>query len=368
MFSILKETDCVILPGILCESEASVIYEPTPDKAIMTHPLEQQLDQMITGYWTSQAIYAAAKLGIADLLKDGPRSVEQLAKDSLTDPDSLYRLLRALASIEIFSESSPRSFSLTPIAQRLRRDVEGSKRALALMTGEEQFQAWGEIVYSIQTGKTAFDKVFGKPIFDYLGDNPDKGQIFDDAMTGIHGRETGALLDAYDFSGTEILADIGGGNGSNIIAIMEANPAMKGILFDLPHVVERAKERVFNVGLSGRCRLECGDFFESVPSGADTYILRHIIHDWDDEKSLAILRNCHSVIPANGKLLIIESVIPQGNQRFAGKFLDLVMLLIPGGKERTKSEYNALLEQAGFELRQIVPTNSELSVLECARR
>ncbi len=325
---------------------------------------ELQLDQMITGYWTSQAIYAVAKFGIADLLNDGPRSVDDLAEASSTNADALYRLLRALASIGIFSESSPKEFSLTPLAEPLRSDVEGSKRALALMSGDEQFQAWAEIVYSIQTGNTAFDKVFGKPIFDYLSEKPDKARIFDAAMTGIHGRETGDVLDAYDFSGVEVLADIGGGNGSNISSILKQYPAMNGVLFDLPHVVERAKERVDAVGVSDRCQLISGNFFESVPEGADAYLMRHIIHDWDDEKSLTILRNCHSAMPTDGKLLVVESVIPPGNEQFAGKFLDLVMLLIPGGKERTESEYRALLNEAGFELSRIVPTNTELSIVE----
>jgi hypothetical protein len=325
---------------------------------------QQQLDQMITGYWTSQAIYAAATFGVADLLKDGPRSVDELAEASSTNADALYRLLRALASIGIFSESRPREFALTPLAEPLRSDIDGSKRALALMSGDEQFRAWGEIVYSIQTGDTAFDKVFGKPIFDYLSETPKKARIFDAAMTGIHGRETGDVIDAYDFSGIEVLADIGGGNGSNITPILQQYPAMKGVLFDLPHVVERAKERVDAAGVSDRCQLIDGNFFESVPNGADAYLMRHIIHDWDDEKSLTILRNCHSTMPAHGKLLVVESVIPPGNERFAGKFLDLVMLLIPGGKERTESEYRTLFNEAGFELSRIVPTNTELSIVE----
>lgn len=328
----------------------------------------QQLDGMITGYWISQAIYAAAKFGIADQLKDGPRSVEQMADATSTNADALYRLLRALASKGIFAEGEPRQFSLTPLAELLQSDVPGSKRALALMSGDEQFRAWAEIAYSIQTGKIAFDKVYGKPIFAYLGDNPDKARIFDAAMVGIHGRESDVILSAYDFSGIGVVADIGGGNGSQITGILQKHMGMKGILFDLPHVIERAKNQIESAGLSDRCQLVAGNFFKAVPDGADAYMMRHIIHDWDDEKSLTILRNCHQAMSSSGKLLIVESVIPSGNDPFGGKFLDLVMLLIPGGKERNEVEYQVLLGKAGFELVQVVPTGTEVSIIEAKKR
>jgi hypothetical protein len=328
----------------------------------------QQLDQMITGYWISQAIYAAAKFGIADLLKDGSQTVEVLAAATATNPDALYRLLRALASVGIFTEGESRHFSLTPLAELLRSDVAGSKRALALMSGDEQFRAWAEIDYSIRTGRMAFDKVFGKPIFDYLGEHPDKARIFDAAMVGIHGRESSGILNAYDFSVFGIVADIGGGNGSQITEILKKHSRMKGILFDLPHVIERAKERIQAAGLRDRCQLVAGSFFDAVPEGADAYVLRHIIHDWDEEKCLAILRNCHRAMRPTSKLLVIESVIPAGNEPFHGKFLDLVMLLIPGGKERTESEYRALFERAGFELTSIFPTGTAVSVVEGKKR
>jgi ubiquinone/menaquinone biosynthesis C-methylase UbiE len=328
----------------------------------------EQLDRMITGYWISQAIYAAAKFGVADHLKDGPRSIEQLAAATSTNADALYRLLRALASIGIFAEGLPRQFSLTPMAEALQTDIPGSKRALALMSGDEQFRAWAEIDYSIQTGKKAFDKVFGKPIFDYLSDHLDKARIFDAAMVGIHGRESSAILKAYDFSKIGTLADIGGGNGSQLITLLKSHPNMNGILFDLPHVIDRAKAQIESAGLSNRCRHVSGDFFQNVPEAADAYFMRHIIHDWEDEKSLIILRNCHRAMPPHGKLLLVESVIPPGNEPFGGKFLDLVMLLIPGGKERTKEEYQTLFEEAGFTLSRIVPTNTEVSIIEAVKR
>lgn len=329
---------------------------------------QQQLDRMITGYWISQAIYAAAKFSIADHLQDGPKSVEELAVATSTNADALYRLLRALASVGIFAEGEPRHFSLTPLAEPLQSDVPGSMRALALMSGDEQFRTWAEIEYSIQTGKIAFDKAFGKPIFEYLTENPDKARIFDAAMVGVHGRESDVVLSAYDFSDVGILADIGGGNGSQISRILQKHDGVKGILFDLPHVVERAKTPIESAGLADRCELVGGSFFDSVPGGADLYVMRHIIHDWDDEKSETILRNCHQAMSAGAKLLIVESVIPPGNDPFGGKFLDLVMLLIPGGKERTAGEYQTLLEKTGFELTQIIPTDSEVSIIEAVKR
>jgi len=327
-----------------------------------------QLDRMITGYWLSQAIYAAAKFGIADLLAMGPRSVEDLAQKTSTNLDALYRLLRALASVGIFAEGPPRQFQITPLAEPLKSDVPHSKRALALMSGDEQFHAWTEIVYSIETGKKAFDKVFGQPIFDYLGQHLDKAKVFDAAMVGIHGRESNAVQNAYDFSQINTLVDIGGGNGSQLIELLKANPKMRGILFDLPHVIERAKAPLAAAGVADRCDLVAGSFFDSVPVSADAYFLRHIIHDWEDEKSLTILRNCHRAMPAHGRLLIVESVIPPGNEPFAGKFLDLVMLLIPGGKERTADEYRTIFADAGFELSNIVPTGTEVSVVEAVKR
>ncbi len=328
----------------------------------------QQLDGMISGYWISQAIYAAAKFGIADHLKDGSKSVDELAKATSTNADALYRLLRALASKGIFAEGEPRQFSLTPLAEPLQSDVPGSKRALALMSGDEQFRAWSEIEYSIQTGKIAFDKVFGKPIFDYLGEHPEKARIFDAAMVGIHGRESNAILDAYDFSGIGVIADIGGGNGSQTIDVLNKYTEMRGILVDLPHVIERAKDRIESAGLSDRCELVGGSFFDAVPQGADAYMMRHIIHDWDDDKSLTILRNCHRAMSPDSKLLVVESVIPPGNDPFGGKFLDLVMLLIPGGKERTEDEYRTLFDKAGFELTRIVPTDTEVSIIEARKQ
>lgn len=328
----------------------------------------QQLDRMITGYWISQAIYAAARFNIADHLRDGAQSVESLAEATSTNADALHRLLRALASVGIFEEGEPRHFSLTPLAESLRSDVPHSKHALALMTGDEQFRAWTEIEYSIRTGERAFDKVFGQPIFDYLGEHPDKAQVFDAAMVGIHGRESDAVGSALDLSDVGVVADIGGGNGSQLIGLLQRNPSLKGILFDLPHVIERARENVEAAGLADRCECVAGSFFDSVPGGADVYILRHIIHDWDEEKVQTILGHCRNAMSDDSRLMIVESVIPVGNEPFGGKLLDLVMLLIPGGQERTADEYRQLLDSNGFELAQIIPTETEISIIEAVRQ
>jgi hypothetical protein len=322
----------------------------------------------MSAYWVSQAVYVAAKLGIADLLADGAQNAEQLAVSTDTHAESLYRLLRALASVGIFEEDHNHCFALTPLADQLRSDLEGSQRSLVLMMGEEHYRTWSDLLYSVQTGEVAFDKSYGMPIFEYLSQHPDKGQIFDEAMTGIHGHETEQVLEAYDFAGIQTLADIGGGNGSKIATILERNPHMQGILFDLPPVIQRALPDLEARGLSDRCQAVGGSFFESVPDGADAYLLRHIIHDWDDENAITILTKCREAMHQDSKLLVIESVIPPGNDPFFGKFLDLTMLLIPGGKERTVQEYRQLFEDAGLMLSRVVPTSGEISVIEGERR
>jgi hypothetical protein len=324
---------------------------------------QEQISRMLTGYWLSQALYVAAKLGLADLLKDGPRTADELASATKSHPHSLYRLVRALASVGVFAEDDRHRFSLTPLAECLRSGPE-SQRSLAIMSGEEHFHAFGQLLYSVQTGKIAFDKLFGMPVFDFLQQHPEQAKVFDEAMVGVHGRETAAMLDAYDFSGVGVLADIGGGNGSVISAILKKYPGMKGILFDLPGVVERARANIETAGMKDRCQVIGGSFFESVPGGADAYLLRHIIHDWDDEKSARILQNIHRAMGRDGKLLVVESVVPQGNNPSFVKLLDLAMLVIPGGAERTEEEYRRLYSGAGFRLNRIVQTKTEIGVIE----
>jgi hypothetical protein len=250
------------------------------------------------------------------------------------------------------------------MAEYLRSGVPGSIRSLAIMRGEWQYQAWGQLLHSIQTGQPAFDHVFQVPLFEYLAGDPEKGKLFDEAMTGIHGRETAAMLNAYDFTGIGTLADIGGGSGEVISSVLSRHANMSGILFDQDAVIERSRLNLERAGLSGRCRAVGGTFFESVPAGADAYLLRHIIHDWDDDRSITILRNCRTAMGARGKLLVVEGIVPPGNGAPLTKFFDLAMMVLPGGMERTEEEYRRLFDAAGFRLTRIVPTASWISVLE----
>jgi ubiquinone/menaquinone biosynthesis C-methylase UbiE len=322
--------------------------------------LQDQLARLVSGYWYTQTIYVATKLGIAELLKDGPKSAQELAQATGTNPRALYRLLRALASISIFAEEQGQ-FSLTPLAECL---LDPSTKAMATMRGDFQYRAWGELLYSIQTGESAFEKLHGKPIFDYLTENPETGNLFDQAMIGVHGRETEAMLEAYGFTGIKTLADIGGGSGSVITAILKKYEAMQGIIFDLVGVMERTKANLTAAGLEGRCQIVAGNFFEAVPPGADAYLMRHILHDWDDDKSLTILRNCRQVMTSGSRLLVVEGVVPPGNEASVSKFFDLAMMVSPGGMERTEDEYRQLFDAGGFRLKRIVPTKTWISVIE----
>jgi ubiquinone/menaquinone biosynthesis C-methylase UbiE len=327
----------------------------------------QHLNQLICGYWHSQCIYIAAKLGIADLLKSGPQSVDDLAKQTKVHRPSLYRVLRALASLGVFSEQAGQRFALTPAAEPLISDVANSQRAMAIMVGEEHYRAWGDLLYSVRSGQTAFDHIYGAPVFDYLSRNPEQAAIFDSAMTAVHGRETAAMVDAYDFSVFSSIADVGGGNGTTLCGILSRNPRLRGTLFDLPGVIQRADQSIEKAKLADRVHLIAGDFFESVPSSADAYVLRHIIHDWDDDKAIRILENVHRAMNPEGRLLVVESVIPPGNDPFFGKLLDVAMMVVPGGLERTEEQYRHLYAEAGFKLARIVPTSQEISLIEGVR-
>lgn len=320
--------------------------------------------QMSSGYWISQSLYAAAKLGIADLVKDGAKHCDQLAQATNTKADALYRLMRGLASVGVFAEQEPGYFALTPIAQGLRSDLPGSMRDSILLGGSEYYQAWGNLLHSLQTGENGFEQVYGTSVFDYYQQNTESGAIFDRAMRNISEAIKPAIVNGYDFSGISKLVDVGGGNGSLIAAILKANPHLQGVLFDQNTAIATASEVLTREGVSDRTEVVAGDFFESVPQGADAYFLKYVLHNWDDEQAIAILRNCSRAMNATGKLLVAEQVIPPGNEPFSGKLIDLHMLVTLGGCERTEAEYQKLFEAAGFSLSKIIPTRSNVSIIE----
>lgn len=323
----------------------------------------QMLNQMIVGSWVTQAIYVAAETGIADRLAIGPRTADELARETQTHGASLYRVLRALASVDIFREDEEGRFSLTEMGKMLGSDAPGSKRSLAIMAGAEFYRSWGGLLSSVETGGAAFAKVFGKPFFDYMCANPDRWRIYDAAMTGVHDSETVPVLDAYDFRSFRTIVDVGGGNGLALAAILRRHPEARGVLFDLPDVAKRAGEVVARGGVSDRCRIAAGDFFDSVPGSGDAYLLRHVIHDWDDREAITILGNCREAMRPGGRVLVVETVIPSGNDPCFGKWLDLMMLVV-GGRERTEEQYAEIFSAAGLRLTRVVPTAHEVSVIE----
>ena len=327
-------------------------------------PERDALAEKITANWISQAIYVACKLEIADRLAGGPCSIDDLATACDCDADSLFRVLRALSSIGIFEETQDRCFGLTSQAEYLKTDSSESLRPLALLMGSEIYHTFGHLLHSVKTGEIAFDAVYGQPYFDYLSDHPEAAAVFDAAMSSSHGHKSEAIIDAYNFSDFPLIADIGGGNGSTLAAILERNPNSRGVLFDLPHVVERARQQFESCGLAERCSFVGGNFFDSIPAGADLYLLRHILHDWNDERAQQILTNCANAMSRDSHLVAVDGVIPPGNDPMGTKLLDLTMMLIPGGRERTKVEFQTIYEKAGLKLERILPTQHEISLIE----
>ncbi len=324
----------------------------------------ERLNRLILSAALSRAICTVAELGVADHLEAGsPQPVESLAESTGAHERSLYRMLRFLTSYGLFEEKDNRRFDHTPLSASLRSDADDSFRPAARMF-HRMSPAWDGLHHSVMTGEPGFNKVFGQALFDYVGAHPELAAIFDAGMTAIHGHETAAMLEAYDFRGIEVLADIGGGNGSLIGAVLSRYPALRGILFDLGHVVARAREYLEGFGLGDRCSIVEGSFFESIPEGADAYLFRHIIHDWNDEQSIQILQKCRKVIPGQGRLLLVESVVPPGNEPSFAKDCDMAMLIFPGGIERTEEEYRLLFEQSSFQLSRVTPTPSTISVIE----
>ena len=340
-----------------------------PEKPPAAPPPEGALLQMITGKWVTKAIGVVARYDIATMLKDGPRNCHELAIQADVHPSALYRVLRALASIGVFTETEPRHFALTPIGELLRSDRPDSMRDFAIMVNDDwHWQTWGAFDEVVRTGETAVSGVLGYDnIFDFFADEREPGERFDAAMTSLTAALVAAVSKAYDFSGIKRIVDIGGGHGGLLTAILNSHPDLHGVVFDLPHVVAGAHEALAKAGLAARCDAVGGDFFESVPGGADAYIMSHIIHDWDDERSITILSNIHHAMEPGGRVLVVDCVIPLGNEPHPGKWLDLEMLTLPGGMERTEAEFRSLFEAAGFHLERIVPTESPECIVEGKR-
>jgi hypothetical protein len=332
-------------------------------QAIEVSP-EAAMLQMIQSFWVSRALHVAAELGIADLLKDGPRSREELAIATATHAASLYRVLRALSSVGVFDEDDSGRFSLTPIGSTLCTDVPGSLRHFAVeVLGQNHYCAWDKIMYSVKTGATAFDHVYDVSRWQFNTEHRQDGRIFDEAMASFSTAVAAAVLEAYDFSSSNKVVDIGGGDGGLLAAILQSNPHLTGVLVDLHHITASAQRRFKRLNLAHRCEVVARDFFASVPEG-DTYILKWILHDWDDPLSVAILGSCSEAMADEGKVLIIESVLQAGCATSFSKFRDLNMLVMTGGRERTEAEYEALLDNAGLRLARIIPIATEMSMIE----
>lgn len=341
---------------------------PEPDAAPAAMPPHLQMMQMAMGNMRMQAIAVAARLGIADLLADGPRSVDELSRASDAHAPSLYRLLRTLASIGIFAEQDDGRFALTPLAATLQSKAPNSLHPLFVLVSEPfHWSAWGNLLQSIKTGECAFEHVNGMRFFEHLGQHPDEEAAFDAWMTRTSEITNPALVSSYDFSSLSTVIDVGGGQGALLAAILKANPHLQGILFDRREVIE-ATQMIQAASVSDRCRLMAGNFFETVPSGGDLYVLKMIIHDWDDELSIKLLSNCRAAMNDGARLLVIESVVPLGNEAHPSKFMDLNMLVLNhGGRERTAAEYTSLFAAAGFRLTRIIATPSPMSLIEGER-
>jgi hypothetical protein len=324
---------------------------------------KQTIMQMLTGATLTQAIRVAAELEIADALAQGPRTPEQLAEETGSSPENLFRVLRALASVGIFKQLGD-SFELTPMAEHLRRDHPDTVWPAAVLATNELSIALHAAPGAVRDNVNGFEQAFGCSFWDYLQKNPERGAIFDAMMVAFHGHESAAISAAYDFSSFPVIVDIAGGDGHLLSTVLREHTACRGVLFDLPAVAGRTEASLLDDPVSERLEFVSGSFLEPIAAQGDLYLLRHIIHDWSDDESVSILGNVRDAIPDHGRLLIIEGVIEPGNEPFSYKFLDLVMLTALGGKERSREQYENLLNQAGFRVARVIPTASEISILE----
>ncbi|MDY6897392.1 MAG: methyltransferase [Cyanobacteriota bacterium] len=348
-------------------ANTSDLYNNVQHQAKSESSPMMNLVQMIFGTWISQSIYVVASLGIADILKDGTKSISELAKLTDAKESKLYRVLRTLASVGIFRETAPRQFALTEMGEYLRSDIPGSLRSVSMMLSDEwHWRSWGEILHVVKTGQPALEHVYKvKNTFEYLTKHPESEKIYNDAMTGWSKNIHTAVVEAYDFNNINCVVDIAGGQGMLITSILKANPHLTGILFDRPNVVAQSKNLLEKSQVSDRCKVVGGDFFVSIPSGSDAYIMSHIIHDWGDEDCIRMLKNIREVILSNGRLLVVDMVIPDGDTAHLSKWMDIdVMIMYSDGRERTEEEFRNLFQAAGFKLTQILPTTTPVSLIE----
>jgi SAM-dependent methyltransferase len=328
-------------------------------------PPPAQMMQMITGFWVSCCVYAAARLNVAHYLAEAPMSAEELATATGSHAPSMFRLLRALAGVGVFSRNAEGKFELTPLGNTLRPGVPGSMRAMAIAQLGDHYRAWGDLPHSVKTGEIAFDHVEGMPVWKYYEMHPEDGVNFMQAMTGLTQAVIMNIVPAYDFSQFGTIVDVGGGNGALLTAVLEAAPQARGIVFDEDYVVKETAQRLAQAGLNGRCRVAAGSFFDDPLPEADAYLLKMVLHDWDDEKSVDILENVARSLEPGGKVLVMESVIPESDQPHPGKLMDINMLAMTGGRERTETEFAELFQRAGLRLSRVVHTHSPLfSVVE----
>jgi hypothetical protein len=323
------------------------------------------LRQQIMGFRLTQMIYVAAKLGLAEHLNDGAQPTSVLASRVGAHPAALYRLLRALASVGLFAETTDGAFELTPPARLLAPDVPGSFHGLALLYGDEWlYRAYGRLLFSVETGSPAFDHVHGQSFYGYLAAHEDAAACFDGAMSAYSRQEAAGLLDAYDFTDVTRVVDVGGGHGALVVALLDAYPSMSAILFDMPRVIAEARPSFEAQEDAGRVQCVAGDFFHGVPAGGDLYLLKSILHNWDDDRCISILKHCRDAITPSGRLLIAERVIPTGNGPDEAKLFDINMLVVIAGQERTEAEFEHLLHAAGFRPTRRIATATPLTLIE----
>jgi len=326
---------------------------------------EQQILRLGFGFVVSQALRVVADLEIADRLAAGELSVDDLAAQTGSNADALYRIMRLLAAEGVFRETSARRFALTEVGAALRSDRRSSPRDFIRMLNREPYLAFAQLDYSVRSGLPAFDEVFGKPRFDWLADHPDESALFQRGMIAASQGANEAVAEAYDFAPFSRVVDVGGGHGRLLSAILARNPQLSGVLFDRPSGVAAA--RAGGGGDLPRTEFVAGSFFESVPVGADVYVLKKVIHDWNDEQSVTILRKCVQAMAPQGRVLVAEQIIPPGDRYESIKLIDANMLVVTGGMERTEAQYEALFAAAGLRLERVIPTVQSISVLEASR-